>query len=287
MAKPMLTTPYHFRFEHPSLEGYFGLYHMPELLRNGEEHKVAHYTVVYTWEVPIPVILDFAPVEIPPYSIFFLTPGQTIVVNEVCKNTLMLEFNRQFYCVELHDEEVSCNGLLFNGVVNAPLIHLHDAERESFAHLIAVMVEEFKQKDNVQQEMLQALLKRFIIKCTRLAREQIQEEKKVHSGEIDLVREFSALVELHFRKEHSVQFYADQLFKSAKTLSNLFNKYSEKSPLKIIQDRLSLEARRLLYYTDKSAKEVAYDLGFEDPAHFSRFFKKSVGVSPTEFKERK
>ena len=131
------------------------------------------------------------------------------------------------------------------------------------------------------------MLKRFIIKCTRLAKSQISDEKKVQHVEIDLIKDFSGLVEQHFRTEHSVQYYADRLFKSPKTLSNLFKKYNDKSPLRIIQERLALEAKRLLYYTDKSAKEIAFDLGFDDPAHFSRFFKKEVGQSPSDFKESK
>lgn len=79
--------------------------------------------------------------------------------------------------------------------------------------------------------------------------------------------------------------YANLLNKSPKTLSNLFKKYGNKSPLQIIQDKKVLEARRLLYYTDKSVKEIAYEIGFEDIQTFSRFFKKIEGVSPSNFKK--
>jgi AraC-like DNA-binding protein len=75
------------------------------------------------------------------------------------------------------------------------------------------------------------------------------------------------------------------LNKSPKTLSNLFKKYNEKSPLQIIQDRTILEARRLLRYSDKSIKEIAYEIGYEDIQSFSRFFKKIEGVSPSDFKK--
>lgn len=70
-----------------------------------------------------------------------------------------------------------------------------------------------------------------------------------------------------------MQEYADLLNKSPKTLSNLFSIYNQKSPLQIIHERISLESKRLLVYTDKSTKEIAFELGFEEVAHFSRFFK--------------
>jgi AraC-like DNA-binding protein len=75
------------------------------------------------------------------------------------------------------------------------------------------------------------------------------------------------------------------LNKSPKTLSNLFKKYNEKSPLQVIQNRTILEARRLLRYSDKSIKEIAYEIGYEDIQSFSRFFKKVEGISPSDFKK--
>ena len=85
---------------------------------------------------------------------------------------------------------------------------------------------------------------------------------------------------------HQVQDYANLLFKSPKTLSNIFSKYSDRSPLQLIKDRIILEAKRLLMYTEMSSKEIAFELGFDDPASFSRFFKNAVKESPSAFKKR-
>ena len=102
--------------------------------------------------------------------------------------------------------------------------------------------------------------------------------------ESDIVRQFNYLVEKHFKEKHTVSEYADLLNKSPKTLSNLFGKFHDKSPLKLIQDRIMLEARRLLRYTEKPVSEIGYDLGFNDIQSFSRFFKKNEGNSPSDFR---
>ena len=73
--------------------------------------------------------------------------------------------------------------------------------------------------------------------------------------------------------------------KSPKTISNIFSLYSKKTPLQIIQERVITEAKRLFYYTDKSVKEIADDLGFEDVAHFSKFFKNCTTQNPSELKK--
>ena len=93
------------------------------------------------------------------------------------------------------------------------------------------------------------------------------------------------LVEGHFREKHKVIDYAELLNKSPKTLSNLFTKYNNKTPLQVISDRIILEAKKLLLLSKQSSKEIAYSLGFSEPSHFSKFFKNQVGTSPINFKK--
>jgi AraC-like DNA-binding protein len=147
-----------------------------------------------------------------------------------------------------------------------------------------VFIEEFKTSDNIQNEMLLVLLKRLIIYVTGLARIGYAPVKKVQDERFHIVRKFNLLVELHFKAEHSVSFYADLLFKSPKTLSNLFAIFNQKTPSQIIQERITVEAKRLLCYTDKSVKHITFELGFEDVSYFSSFFKKNTGLSPSDFR---
>ena len=102
---------------------------------------------------------------------------------------------------------------------------------------------------------------------------------------LDIVRRFYILVDQHFREKKQVQDYADLLFRSPKTLSNLFASCGVPSPLRIIHERIEAEAKRLLLYTPKSAKEISELLGFEDLSTFSRFFKKMTGESVSDFRK--
>jgi AraC-like DNA-binding protein len=95
------------------------------------------------------------------------------------------------------------------------------------------------------------------------------------------------LVEVHFRNKHRVSDYATLLNKAPKTLANLFLLHRQPTPLQIIHNRITLEAKRLLLFTDKSTKEIAFALGFDEIPHFSRFFKKQTNLSPLEFREQR
>lgn len=196
------------------------------------------------------------------------------------------QFNREFYCIVDHDAEVSCVGFLF-AAGDQVLVPLDEPTHQKMEWLLNLFIAEFKTRDTIQREMLLVLLKRLIIDITRLARSAYIPEIKAQPEQFDLVRHFNLLVETHFRTEHSVQFYADQLNKSPKTLANIFPKYNQKPPLQIIQGRIILEAKRLLTYTDKTVKEITYELGFEDPAYFATFFKRAAGQSPVEFRKMK
>lgn len=222
-------------------------------------------------------------------------PSQTIVplvnnnVFEFSKSEDIIawQFNREFYCIIDHDKEVSCTGFIFYGSHGNIFIELDEKEQRKIEMLSQVIVDEFQEADDIQGEMMRMLLKRLIILITRKGKKQHFEQTQIEDPEVDIVREYNLLVENNFKKIHQVQEYAGMLFKSPKTLSNLFSKYNSKSPLQVIQARILLEAKRLLQYTDMTSKEIAYDLGFEDPGNFSRFFKKQTTITPSQFKELK
>ena len=197
--------------------------------------------------------------------------------------TNYLRFNRSFYCVIDNDTEISCKGILFFGSSQLPIIQIPDDEIDHFETLWKMFTIEMKTQDNLQMGMLQMMLKRYLILCTRLYK--AQQLFPIEKNDTDLIREFNFLVEQHFKVKHTVTEYAYLLNKSPKTISNTFSKIGVKTPLQYIQARIMLEARRLLAYTPKPIKEIANDLGYDDIQTFSRFFKKQEGLSPTKYKE--
>lgn len=194
------------------------------------------------------------------------------------------QFNREFYCIVNHDAEVGCVGFLFYGIHHPMFIKLEPAEVKEMEDLSRVFSLEMLVRDNFQGEMLRTLLKRVIIKTTRIAKQQSESYQLFPDEKMDLVRKFALILELNFKKEHEVKFYAAALNKSPKTLSNTFALLKQPAPSVLIRKRIILEAKRYLHYTDKSAKEIAYELGFENPAHFSRFFKQHIGSNISEFR---
>lgn len=192
-------------------------------------------------------------------------------------------FNREFYCIQTHDEEVSCNGILFFGAQQTPLIRLDELSKRSFDLLYEVFLDEFSTRDNIQGEMLVMLLKRLIIKTTRLAKEQMLDNIREPS-QVETIRKFNLLVDQYFREKKQVSEYADLLYKSPKTLANLFAKAGQDSPLHIIHRRIVLEVKRLLLYTDKSFKEIAYELGYKEVPSLHKLFKRHTGMTPQDFR---
>lgn len=226
-------------------------------------------------------------------SVYHLKANQILCLTEFhhldasrFEEVRFIHFNRFFYCIKDHDNEVSCKGLLFYTAMQPPVITIPKSETEKFELLWKMFSIEMATADSLQFEMLQMMLKRFIILCTRIYKVQNQLQG-AQNNEWDIIREFNFLVEIHFKKEHSVTAYAAMLNKSPKTLSNYFLKRGHKSPSYVIQERIMLEARRLLRYSDKSIKEIAYEIGYEEIQAFSRAFRQKENISPSEFKEQR
>ncbi len=244
------------------------------------------YKIIWSKDCPVSFLVDGSLIELKKDQIIFCTPMNVLEIEQGTEGIISLVFNREFYCIKNHDQEVSCNGFLFFGSSVPQILSLNEKEKISFSVMFDLFKEEFEMKDQIQGEMLETLLTRFLIKSRRIVKQDLP-EPKLKSNQLDIVRKFNILIEQHFREKHQVADYAALLFKSPKTLSNLFHKYSDKSPLATINERLVLEAKRLLLYSDKTSEEIAYELGYKEAGHFSKFFKKHTRMNPTEFKNKK
>ncbi len=258
-----------------------------DIKRDRERFSITSKTIKFLWNrnnCPLTIQIDGMDLELLPDQIITVTYLQHVSYSETKLPLSAILFNREFYCISDHDSEVSCNGILFFGTQDIPIITIPKGQLNKFNLLHDMFIEEFSTPDNIQGDMLQMLLKRMIIMSTRLAKEQLI-VKTLGNDQIDTIRRFNFLVDLHYKTKRKVSDYAEMLYKSPKTLSNLFSIYNQKSPQQIILERIALEAKRLINFTDKQNQEIAFELGFNDPAHFSRFFKKMTQMTPSEYRE--
>lgn len=248
------------------------------------EHRETVNTIVCNMHDDQTVLIDQVPYILPANSVLPLVANQHFVFEQP-ENLIAWQFNRDFYCIADHDAEVGCVGFLFYGIQHPLFVILAPAEIESIRLIERLCVEDMETKDKMQGEMLRTLLKRLIINVTRIAKKQTENYGRFTDEKMDVVRMFNLLLEGNFRTEHEVRFYAAALHKAPKTLANLFAIFNYPAPSKLIHRRIILEAKRYLHYTDMSAKEVAYALGFINPAHFNRFFKQNTGSNTSIYRK--
>ncbi|MBL7556936.1 MAG: helix-turn-helix domain-containing protein [Bdellovibrionaceae bacterium] len=143
-----------------------------------------------------------------------------------------------------------------------------------------IMEHEFNRKSKNYEVALEGLLVCLLAGLSR------SNENVAVAKANSIVERFQTLVNEKYKKEHTVQFYAHSLNVTSKALTMKIGRALGKSAMDVIQSRILLEAKRLLSYSDASVAETGYILGFEDANYFTRFFKKQMGLSPTQFRER-
>lgn len=263
----------------------FNLIDVSELKYKSSDKRDDLYKIVWAMNDELTLGIDGYRVLLQKNHLLFATPLNQLDLDIENRDIVVYTFNREFYCIRDHDAEVSCNGFLFLGSSTPIMVELSLKEQKSFHLLYEFFVEEFDTMDHIQGEMLLVLLKRLLIKSVRIARKALPVED-MPQPKLDTIRKFNLLVEMYFREKHKVSEYADLLHVTPKSLSNLFSRYYSKSPLKVITERIILESKRLLDFSDKNINEVALTLGFDEASHFSKFFKTQVGLSPKEYKDR-
>jgi AraC-like DNA-binding protein len=231
------------------------------------------------------VQIDFQEFKMETDSLLFINPKIVINPLEITEG-MLLHFNRDFYCIEIHDQEVACDGILYNNVFEIPFISLNESQSDQIQKIILEIQEEMKGEDSSTEEMLRILLKLIILKSIRIWKQQHQLEQHDQQNDVQFLRKFSKLVESHYKTHHTVADYAELLFITPKNLSKKIALLTKSTPNNIIKDRIILESKRLLAHTTMSVKEIAYSLNYDDDAYFVRFFTKNTGLSPLTFRKQ-
>lgn len=229
---------------------------------SGHQHKVSGPSLVFLGQ--------FQPYRIQGYS-----PST---------NGLIVQFSSDFYCIHLHHQEVACNGVLFNTVFDPPNFELSGERSKALQNALLQFVEEF-QRTEKDGEMLFTLLKLIFKQAIRLRENDSVVEHKptmIHP-EIGQLKE---LLEQTFRNRLTPSDYAEKLNTSVSRLNKLVKSQTGLTLSAIIQERIITEAKKELYLTNKSVKEIALELGFDDPFYFSRLFKNVSAVSPETYRTK-
>ncbi len=198
-------------------------------------------------------------------------------------NGILIQFTPSFFCLFRHRQEVSCNGVLFNNLYDAPLVRLTTSEAEALAILAKQMRDEIQDHPEPDQDALISYLKVFLINASRIKLHQQKEAVELRAA-APLAIALREVIETHFKNIHNASGYAELLHSTTTTLNRLSKVHFRKTLTNLIADRLIIEAKRELYLTAKPVKEIAFELGFDDEFYFSRFFRKQTGASPQTFR---
>jgi AraC family transcriptional regulator, transcriptional activator of pobA len=163
------------------------------------------------------------------------------------------------------------------------IIHFPEKDFSEIEKLAETMLTEFNSGNPFKENIIGSYIQILLLKCKAFFHET-DVKPKSDSAAVDLSKRFYDLIEKKFIEEHSVSYYAQQLNVTANYLSNTIKKVAGKAAGDIIHERIILEAKRRLVHTSVTAKELAYDLNFNDPSYFNRFFKSQTGVTPEKFR---
>lgn len=167
--------------------------------------------------------------------------------------------------------------------INHPVISLSD---ESF-NLLQYEFDAIKQELEAASSLQDVISARAAVIAAIVSKEAelVFTAAKVYQS-LPRLAKFTSLIDQHYKTQKQVSFYASELSISANYLNILCKKNLDVSATQLIQQRVLLEAKRLLQATDMSIKEIAFELGFVDHAYFSNFFKSQINLTPTAFREQ-
>lgn len=252
-----------------------------EELNRNEAHRHTYYEIIWIKKGSGTHFIDFKNYHFEGPCLFILNPG---VVHNIKKDGptegYVAKFSDSFLTqIETSSVQIIKNGL-FDDIHPRPIFNLNKEQVNILDELMQKMLAEFNRNEEFSRSILVSYLKIFLLRIYELRENEAH--TSFNSNRYKVLFDFKNLIEDNFCREHEIKFYTDKLATSHRNLNLITSEFTGKSAKKLINERLLLEAKRLLY-SSKNTKETAYSIGFNDPAYFSRFFKRHQGESPSSF----
>ncbi|OUJ75874.1 helix-turn-helix domain-containing protein [Hymenobacter crusticola] len=217
-------------------------------------------------------------------ELYFVAPGQPAwsAAPEWTEGQV-LRFTDEFADLADHDRDLLLFRL-FRGPAGEGPVQVPRDQAAELGCLLASMKRQAAGVSLLRDDLLRAYLKTLLLHCARLRQQQFGgASSPVPSG---LLGRFQQLLEANYTRWKSVAEYAHQLRVTPNHLSVRVRQETGQPASDHIRRRIMLEAQRLAGHTDASLKQVAYQLGFDDVAHFSKLFKRCTGVTFSHFREQ-
>lgn len=248
-------------------------------------HRHDYFTIILVNKSAGKHFIDFKEYALSDKSLHFIYPGQVHQIITTSKpHGWVLNFSKMFLVKNGISNQIINDVYLYNEYGESEPLSINQKELDAYEEII-VQMKNYSIKDSVYKyDALGSLLKLFLIQSNNLC--TLSKEKDVQSIEVGnhLVRKFKQFIETDFRESHKVSSYADKLAVTSDYLNKSVKSLTGKSAKEHILNRIIVEAKRELLFTDQSNKELSFYLGFDEPSHFSNFFKKYSGVTPNNFR---
>lgn len=232
-------------------------------------HRHNFYSIVWFTKSKGINVIDFEEHEIKHNRIFLMQPKQV--------HNWSYSKNSKGYIIVFDKHLIK---QLSSDFPEVPYFDLLASSTQILKPLLDNLIKESEIADELSEEIIIQGISYILLQLKRLTNRSFQS----HGMKPELIINFSKLVLENISENHSVAWYASTLNSTVNKLNNICKEYYEQNPKTIILEKKVTEAKRLLYFSNLSVKEIAFRLGFEDSSYFSRIFKQKTNLSPTEFK---
>jgi AraC family transcriptional activator of pobA len=250
-----------------------------------EPHRHNYHEVFYFAKGGGTHDIDFRTFAIEDDSIHFVNPGQVHQVKRAeGSHGFIILFTTEFIALNRPGADQQRDMWFLSHSPPEPILKLSADEHQRFLDTIGMIREEFGSDSAYREEILRAYLDIFLLHARRRFEKSggvAQEPGSAH----DLIIRLRTLIERNFTTIHAPKGYAEMLCVSQNHLNSAVKRALGRTIGDLVHDRLVLEAQRLLYHTELSVKEIAFQLNYDDPSYFTRFFRTHAGVAPHEFRE--